>query len=105
MKNLFLSLAIVLFSTSALASPFLICDPQTGVTQYKVSYDGCLTFQTGIVNAQSDGSISLDLKGLTTGTYNFCLEGADAGSFWSDPSVPLGPKKKFAIPSGIKIVP
>ena len=72
--------------SSALASPFLVCDPQPGVTQYKVSYDGCATFQAGIVPAQPDGSIRLDLASFPPGNYKFCLEAMDGQGKVSDPS-------------------
>ena len=41
MKTLFITfLFSVLFTVSAWAAPFLVCDPQTNVTSYMVTLDG-----------------------------------------------------------------
>jgi len=57
---------------------FLICDPQAGVTQYIISYDGCETFQPGVIAAQPDGSIKVDIDPLPPGSYVFCVEAQNA---------------------------
>jgi hypothetical protein len=76
-------LFILLFPIQALCSPYMICDPQAGVTYYTVEGD---TFWTGPVPAQPDGSIKSDLLGMAVGTHSVqvraCVE------LWgcSDPS-------------------
>ncbi len=54
-----LILALCLLPTLVFASPFLVCDPQIGVTYYKLT--GPL-WVTGIVQAQADGSINMDVS-------------------------------------------
>jgi hypothetical protein len=44
----------------SLLSPFLVCDPQAGVTYYTITGD---SFFTGNIPAQADGSIKKDLAG------------------------------------------
>jgi hypothetical protein len=92
-KKIIFTLFFLLFSSGAISSPFLVCDPQTGVKNYKVSYDGCNTFQPSMVAAQLDGSIKLDLATLVPGTYNFCLEAVDGSGTVSGPSKTLITKR------------
>jgi hypothetical protein len=50
----------------SLLSPFLVCDPQAGVTYYTITGD---PFFTGNIPAQADGSIKKDLAGIPAGTH------------------------------------
>ena len=63
-------------------SPFLVCDPQDGVTEYKVTLNGDPEIT---VPAQPDGSLSYDLAGLSEGAFTFSVK---AANLWgvSDPS-------------------
>lgn len=86
-------LAIIVFllaAVPAVAAPYLVCDPQSGVAQYRITWDG----QTPeIVPAQPDGSIRYDLvnkSGSFTGTIEagqeWILDGTPQGVMeWSDP--------------------
>jgi hypothetical protein len=57
----------VLFGfTMALASPFIVCDPQAGVTFYKVT--GPAWVPTTNITAQTDGSIKMDIATAPIGT-------------------------------------
>ena len=72
MKKLFLAcLMVICFSTWAFAGPYLVCDPQTNVAEYRVVVDG----SGDIVTAHDlgDGTVMLrfDCTGLTEGAHNF----------------------------------
>ena len=85
-------------------APFLVCDPQTGVTQYQVD----VTDPTGAKSSakfasQADGSAKFDLAPeLAIGKYTFDLLAADAGGFWSAASSPLV-ATRFNPPGNLKI--
>lgn len=49
----------------AQSAPWLVCDPQTGVTSYQFSGDSFFTTKT----AEADGSLRYDLVGLTNGSH------------------------------------
>lgn len=57
---LFLILPVFVF-----ASPFLVCDPQTGVVKYKITG---ATFIPITVPAQPDGSLKVDVAQAPVGT-------------------------------------
>jgi len=94
MRNL-LSVIFLLMATTAIAAPFLVCDPQDGVETYEVFQDGVLV--SGDVPAQSDGSLKYDLQGITPGAYAFTVkacEGLWGCSALSDPFVSRNPVSK-----------
>lgn len=67
MKRKILMLVTVcffLFTGIAFANPFLVCDPQTGVDNYKVEISGPTT-------------VSVDIQPDATGQYGFKLDLAD----------------------------
>jgi hypothetical protein len=88
MKKVMILLAIVLMATSALAAPFIACDPQTGVTNYQIAPDttkGTLTLPTGIpatTSAIADGSLKLDIATVPAGTYNLLFRACKVDSIW-----------------------
>ena len=61
----------------SLLSPFLVCDPQAGVTYYTITGD---PFFVGNIPAQSDGSIKKDLAGIPTGTHT--IQAVACSEFW-----------------------
>ena len=67
MRKILLILLMILFPVWAWAGPFLVCDPQTGITHYEVTVDG----NSGIVDAQSDTTLAYDLAPLPIGVHNF----------------------------------
>jgi hypothetical protein len=74
MKKL-LIFAIILFSTTVWASPFLVADPppaEQEVTSYNIYVDSVLvgTFDGEVLN--------YDLEGMTPGVYSFTAEGCNA---------------------------
>jgi len=78
-------LAALLIPALALGNPFLVCDPQTGVTMYDMETNGTVTED---FTAEPDGSAKIDLAGLANGDYTVRLR---AKNEWgvSDWSLPL----------------
>ena len=100
---IFLVFAITfLLPAMSRAAPFLVCDPQSGITEYIIDINGT---ELSVFSAESDGSMRYDLQGLAERSYTVK---AKAGNLWgwsaySDPfvfnvSIPLKP-------SNVKIVP
>lgn len=79
----------------------LVCDPQAGVTQYRLEDNGALGPAEG---AEPDGSYRRDLAGFSKGPHVFRLQAADASGWWSEPSDPLSAGQKGK-PGGVRIVP
>jgi hypothetical protein len=85
-------------------APFLVCDPQAGVTQYRID----ITDPTGAKTqqqfaSQADGSAKFDLAPeLAVGKYTFDLLAADAGGFWTAASIPLV-ATRFNPPGNLRI--
>lgn len=87
----------------AFAGPFLVSDPQAGVTSYEVFINGA---QVAAAHpAESDGSLKYDLAGTTPGQYEMnakacndwgCSELSEDPFFSSGPALP---------PSGLKLAP
>jgi hypothetical protein len=100
-----LILALCLFPTLLFASPFLVCDPQTGVTQYTIEVkQGTAVIETATFAAQADGSGKWDLAKYAVGSYSFRLKAADAKGWWSDFSVPFD-ATKGVVPGNVRITP
>ena len=100
MKKLFLTLILILiFSTTAFAAPFLVCDPQAGVISYNLDIDGLITSD---ILAQPDGSIHYDLVGMAIGVHVFKAQAVGQGgwpSSWSDPLDTMKPGS----PTGVRV--
>lgn len=61
----FIAFALLLiFATAALAAPFVVCDPQAGVTHYKLTGPAWVP---ATVPAQPDGSLKLDVAASVDG--------------------------------------
>ena len=68
-------IALLLLPSLSFASPFLVCDPLAGISYYAVTnLDG---LSNPNVAAQADGSIKMDLAGLTAGTYTVAVQACD----------------------------
>ena len=71
--TLFLALPGIVF-----AAPFLVCDPQAGITTYKLTGPAWVP---ATVVAQADGSIKMDAAsaavGVTALTVSACVTSAD----------------------------
>jgi len=68
--------------TMAVASPFIICDPQTGVQYYKVTGAGWVPVTN--VTAQPDGSIKMDIAAATVGTSNLNFVACMTTTEWGE---------------------
>ena len=76
MKKLIV-LGIILFATSVMASPFIVSDPNTGVTFYKLKNVSSAGTENTTCIAQADGSLKTDVAsvpiGLNTVTVTACI--------------------------------
>ena len=106
MKKLFIVTVLLMMASVVEASPYLVCDPQSGVTHYKVTG---LPFVTES-DAQADGSLKLDVAlspvGTNSVTVSACIEDATWGEVCGEASPfsyfrPLPP----AITKSIRLTP
>jgi hypothetical protein len=105
MKKL-LVIGMMLFATSVMASPFLVSDPATGVTLYKVTGPGWVPPSCGI---EPDGSLKADVAGSPVGTTQLTVTACNNDPVWgescSDP-VPFSYTRpaRPAITSNIRLI-
>jgi hypothetical protein len=62
------------------ASPFLVCDPQAGVTSYQLT--GMPWVPTGNVAAQADGSVKYDVQGAIIGSNAISIKACKVDPLW-----------------------
>lgn len=72
---------LVFVASICCASPFVVCDPQTGVTHYKVTGAAWIP---GNVPAQADGSIKMDIAESPTGTSTLNFVACKADTLWGE---------------------
>lgn len=106
MKKLLLIVAFLLIPALGLASPFLVCGPQAGITTYKLTGPAWVPVT---VPAQPDGSIKMDLTVATVGANSLTVAACIVDPVWGErcsetvpfvferPSVP-------GIPIGVKLI-
>lgn len=95
-----LSIALILIATTVFASPFLVSDPQSGVTSYQLTGWS----ETNVV-AQADGSLRMDVGSAVQGTtYNLTIA---ACNVWGcSVTVPFSLKKELpSATNGLRLVP
>jgi hypothetical protein len=73
-------LVMVFLASSAFASPFLVCDPQAGVTSYQLT--GPSWVPTIPVPAQADGSIKLDVATASVGANSLTAKACKDDPIW-----------------------
>jgi hypothetical protein len=73
-------LVMVFLASSAFASPFLVCDPQAGVTSYQLT--GPSWVPTIPVPAQADGSIKLDVATASVGANSITVKACKDDPIW-----------------------
>jgi hypothetical protein len=91
-----------------IAAPFLICDPQAGVTHYKLQWQG---FSEQILPAQADGSLKYDLVNYSGDSpaqvwagSEAILDGVPQGVYnWSTPVPFVLQFMKPSAPSGVAL--
>jgi hypothetical protein len=99
MKTL-LSIALMLIATTVFASPFLISDPQSGVTSYQLT-----GWSESNVTAQADGSLRMDVGSAVQGTtYNLTIAACNVWGCSSTVPFAFG-KQLPSAPSQLKLVP
>ena len=64
------------------ASPFLICDPQTGVTSYQLT--GPAWVPTIPIPAQADGSIKMDVAAANVGANAITIKACKTDPIWGE---------------------
>ena len=72
MKVCISTLIILLFTSSlCLANPFLVCDPQKGVTDYHITgLSNNIISVPAVSDGNNTGHLEYDLKGLAIGSYD-----------------------------------
>lgn len=76
-----ITLCPILFAPYANAAPYLVCDPQAGVTHYKITGDN---YWTVSVPAQADGSIRSDLAGISSGAHAVSVSACKSDGLWGE---------------------
>jgi hypothetical protein len=102
MKRMLLALVMVLAMAGMVgAAPFLICDPQAGVTYYSITGD---PYWTASVPAQGDGSLRTDLATIPVGAHTIQVV---ACNIWgcSTPSPFTFSKSVPALPVNTRVAP
>ena len=104
MKKLLMILAMLAFATTVQAAPFLVCDPPDPaeqVTSYIVYQDGV---EVGTPTAEPDGSLRMDLEGVTPGAYEWSAIAVNA---WgqSEASDPYISPSAVGKPQNTRMVP
>jgi hypothetical protein len=80
--KIILVLCIVLFcSTVAVAGPWLVCDPQPGVTHYRLLGPAWVP---GEVPAEGDGSIRFDVGSAPVGKTELTVSACKADGLWGE---------------------
>jgi hypothetical protein len=80
MKKLIV-IGMILFATSVFASPFLVSDPATGVTLYKITGPGWVPPSCGV---EPDGSLKADLSGSPVGTTQLTVVACNEDPVWGE---------------------
>jgi len=101
MKRLLFVLVMILGLVGSVeAAPFLICDPQTGVTHYKLTGPAWVTSP---VTAQPDGSLRMDIATANQGNNSLTVSACKTDALWGElcspfvgfdfvrPDSPVGP--------------
>lgn len=100
MKTL-LSIIFIFIATVAYSAPFLVCDPQSGVTEYELTGP---SWVPTIIPAQPDGSIKMDVANALPGDTNLTFKACGNNPIWgrscsatvpftfNRPALPLAPK-------------
>ena len=74
-------IVVVLFPAVTLAAPFLVCDPQAGVTSYKLTGPAWVPVS---VAAQPDGSLKMDLAAATVGINSLTVQACKTDPTWGE---------------------
>lgn len=102
-------LALALF-TSPVWAVNLVCDPQAGVTHYKISGDA-FWVATQSIPAQPDGSLQSNVDAIPSGVHNIQVQACAVGVNWPtevcSASTPFSFSKPTApgVPTNMRLAP
>jgi hypothetical protein len=92
-RIILLAISIILFTSVSYAAPFLVCDPQAGITSYKFTpVPPAVSLPAWIptmVVAQADGSLRWDVATSTVGTTEMNIQACKNGGLWCSSTVPF----------------
>lgn len=74
-------IVMLLFPAYALCAPFMVCDPQTGITHYKLTGP---TWVPATVTAQADGSIKMDVSASIVGSNSLTVRACRTDAVWGE---------------------
>ena len=106
-KGFLILIFILLVSVSGSAAPFLVSDPQAGVTNYVLTGPAWVPAS---VLAQTNGSLRMDVANAATGTNSLTIKACYVDALWGNacsasvPFVFTRPSQP-ATTSGIKLTP
>jgi hypothetical protein len=82
MKKLLLAVLIVLvFASVGRTAPFLVCDPQAGVTHYTLTGPAWVPVHP---TAQADGSLRIDVSTSTIGSNALTVKACIVDATWGE---------------------
>ena len=100
MRYALVILAVLAMAGVASASPWLVCDPQAGVTTYQLTGPAWVPTT---VPAQANGAIKMDVQSAPTGITSITVKACNTDTVWGTqcsasvpfsftrPGVPLSP--------------
>jgi hypothetical protein len=90
------------------AAPWLVCDPQTGVTSYQITGPA---WSPTTLPAQADGSLRMDVATATVGNSAMTFKACNVDPLWgtvcstATPFVLTRPDLSTVAPSNLRLVP
>ena len=81
MKKFIAIMAILFCASVAQAAPFLVCDPQSGVTHYQLTGPAWVPAQ---VTAQADGSLRTDVSASAIGLNQLTVKACKIDEIWGE---------------------
>jgi hypothetical protein len=98
---------ILALACPCFASPFLVCDPQAGVTSYKLTGPAWIPSS---VPAQPDGSIKMDVSGALVGSTSLTIAACKTDPIWGEQCSSTTPftftrPEAPTTPNGVKLAP
>lgn len=76
-----IGVAVLVGVSISYAAPFLVCDPQTGVTLYRLTGPAWVPVS---VTAQPDGSIRMDVASSTVGSNSLTIAACKNDAVWGE---------------------
>lgn len=107
MKTVIALLAVLAMAMTAQAAPYIVCDPQAGVTSYAITGP---SWVPATVTAQPDGSIRMDIANATVGNNSLGFRACKNDPIWGtqcSASSPFSFVRPAApvVPGGLSLVP